>query len=398
MPVSVGSRSSARKPGSQTSLRRRNGQLVIDTLLRRGPTTQADLSRFTGLSTGTISNLVRLLEANEVVACSPTIGSGRRAVAVSLKAKGRVIAGIDIDRAFIRVVICGFDQEVLVERTTPLHVGHDPQTAFGEANELLERALKVIDLDANRLVGIGISVAAAIVGNSRLLAEDVLLPNWEGMDLSELAAKVFPSPCYIENDANLGALAQTTFGPFKDHPNLVYLKLSVGIGAGLIVNHALAPGALGVAGEVGHIPVASFGRVCRCGNRGCLETVASTSAVIADIGRSTRPRRPPDEIGVIKLANARDPAALRALSTAGDAIGIAIAAICNTLNPSAVVIGGILAPVGAPLFDPIYRAFHRAVLPQVANNTALVANQLDSRTEALGAATLAMTRTPVPID
>lgn len=397
MPVKRQTPTSRVKPGSQSALRRRNGQLIIETLARRGPTTQATLSRVTGLSTGTVSNLVKLLEQNEIVSATPTIDSGRRALAIGLRAGGSLVAGVDIDRTQVRVVICALDQTVLVERSSPLDKGHSPQHAVPQAARLVDEALAAEAIPRSKLVGVGISIAAAIEHDSTLLAPDTLLPNWEGVSITKLAARAFNLPCFVDNDANLGALAQVSFGPFKDVTNLAFIKLSVGIGAGLILNRELIRGAMGIAGEIGHTLVSPYGEPCRCGNRGCLETVASTAHIAAAIGRAVHAREPLDDDAVVEIARRRDPAALRVLADAGNAIGIAVASLCSIVNPAVVVIGGSLAPVGAPLLDPIYRAFHRQSLPEVGRRTTLMANQLGVRTEALGAAALAIRQTPVAL-
>lgn len=387
-----------RKPGSQSALRQRNTQLIIDTLARRGPTTQATLSRITGLSTGTISNLVKLLESKEVVTATPTVDSGRRALAIGLRGQGQVVAGIDIDRTSLRVILCSLGHEVLAEEALRLPIGHSPESTFKLAADLVALAMQSSGTSPDQLANVGLSISSAVEHGNVLLIPDPLLPNWEGVSIKALATQYLDKPCHIDNDANLGALAQVTFGPFKEVSNLAFIKVSRGIGAGLLVHGEIVRGATGTAGEIGHTLVVPNGLPCRCGNRGCLETVASTTRILNDIGRSARNRELSDENLIVEMSRKREPAAIRALTEAGYALGISLASLSSLLNPSTVVIGGALAEVGTPLLEPVYRGFHRHCMADLAHRTNLVMNQLGDRTECLGAAALAINRTQVSQD
>ena len=382
------------KPGSQSALRRRNSQLIIDTLARRGPTTQATLSRVTGLSTGTVSNLVKLLESADLVSSTPTIDSGRRALAIGLRAGGRLVAGISVGRNSLRILLSGLDQRIVAEAHAPLPRGHAPADSFAAAARLLDETLTRHQLDPSMVAQVGISLPAVLDRTaSTMLAPDALLPNWEDVVLLPLAEATLGLPCVLDNDANLGALAQVTFGPFKDTADLAYVKVAAGIGAGLILDHELRRGGLGTAGEIGHTMVVSNGEYCRCGNRGCLETLASTTRISARVARELRTSLTDESL--ISLARQREPHTLRALEDAGSSLGVAVASLCSLLNPTAVVIGGTITAVGAPLMDPLYRAFHRQSFSGLAHKTTLVANQLGSRTDALGAIALAIRSVPV---
>lgn len=379
------------KPGSQTALRQRNAQLIVGELARRGPTTQATLSRVIGLSTGTVSNIVKMLEGDHVVKATPTIESGRRALAISLVAGGRFVAGIAIERNRIDVVVAHYDQTVVAEVTTDNDQHRSALETLRRAKSLLVEALDDAALPREGLDAVGISIASVVTLDSTVVAPDPLLPHWGGVTIADLATDLFGVPCFVDNDANASAQAQVTFGPFKDTHDLAFIKLSFGIGAGLIMGDQLVRGSFGLAGELGHVIGNPQGELCRCGNRGCLETVASTVRIAEQLRRATRSREALDNAAVIRLARERDPAALRVLGDAGAAVGRAIAELCLILNPAVVVIGGELTAAGAVMIDPIYRAFHRHSLPELARRTALSANQLGPRTEALGAVALAVT-------
>ena len=158
-------------------------------------------------------------------------------------------------------------------------------------------------------------------------------------------------PVRVDNDANLGALAEHVWGAGDGVDDMIYLKLATGIGAGLVLGGRLYVGVGGTAGEIGHTIIDEHGPVCRCANRGCLETLASGAATV-DLLRPTLG----DDLTlgrVVELTLEGHPAATRVVADAGRHIGRAVANLVNLLNPSRVVVGGEMAACGDVLLDPL---------------------------------------------
>ncbi len=166
---------------------------------------------------------------------------------------------------------------------------------------------------------------------------------------------------HLDNDANLGALAEVTLGAGRNARTAAYVQMSSGIGAGLIVDGLPYHGHRGTAGEIGHMLVDPQGPICRCGNRGCLETFASGPALVELL----RPSHGDDLTveGMIALAHDGDLGARRAIADAGRAVGQVVAGLCNLFNPEMVVIGGDLSTAGDLLIDPLSESVHRYALP-----------------------------------
>lgn len=392
MSISSGSAMTrAHRPGSQTSLRNRNQQRIVQALIRLGPSTQADLARTTGLSTATISNLVTRMVAEGLVDTSPITLNGRRAVSVSLLGKGASIAvGIGFGRRHIRVVLVGTDYRILAEESLPLPQGYLASEGMLLSQDLIVRLLEVAGVGEDALVGIGIGLPGAINQRARRPVAGTVPAGWEGYNLyADLEAR-FSVPVFVDNDANLGAVAELVWGPFGKTANLVYLKVGTGIGSGLILNGAPFSGAAGITGELGHFEVVKDGRACRCGNRGCLEAEASTLAMIE--------RSRPNQMGVtsteglVANALASDIAVLRVIEDAALHIGHVLGDVASILNPEVIVIGGPLAPLGDILLAPIRKGFARRVLPAVADETQLAMSDLNDRGEALGGAVMVFRR------
>ena len=377
------------RPGSQSALRHRNEQLIIATLLERGSVSQAGLARATGLSTATISNIVKAMCADGLAATSPTTSSGRRALAVSLRETPEVAVGIDFGRSHVRMVLASPAFKVKAEKFAQLPVGHLAGESIATAAAMLEELLAESGISRSQVTGAGVGVPGPIDHRTGTVIRGAILPEWVGVNIVAQLEQALGMPVFADNDANLGALAQTTWGEHRATKNLMFLKIGSGIGAGLILNGAVYYGHTGITGEIGHSAIFDQGLVCRCGNRGCLETVASTAVMIELLSRGeTLPLTVHD---IIDRAKSGDAATLRVIDDAGMAVGKAAANVANMINPEMIVVGGPLAPLGETLLAPIRRGLVRHAVPAIGEATAVLMSSLGDRAEALGAISLALT-------
>jgi len=385
--TSAGARAGTQRPGSQSALRHRNRQRIVDTLLGSGPSTQAELSRLTGLSAATVSNLVRIMAAEGAVLTSPTTSSGRRALSVRLADDGAIAVGMDFGRRHLRIVLATPGYTVLAERFVELAPGHEASDGIDLAVDLLQAMLDEQALAPSSVLGVGVGVPGPIDRRTGRVVQGTILPEWVGIDLRALEARIH-HPVLFDNDANLGALAEIAWGPHTSAEDLVFVKVGTGIGAGLVLGGRTFYGARGVTGEIGHGSMIEQGVVCHCGNRGCLETVASTSMMIDLLSRAGQDRVTTAD--VVRNARQGDSATLRVLEDAGVALGRALANLANLINPEVLVIGGPLAGLGEILLQPVSRGLRRHAVPVIGDTTAVVMSSLGDRAEALGAAALVL--------
>ncbi|WP_344299778.1 ROK family transcriptional regulator [Sinomonas flava] len=372
-------------PGSQSALRKLNEQRIVETLMA-GPATQAELSRQTGLSTATVSNIVKVLHDAGVVATEPTTSSGRRALSVRLNSNSAVAVGIDFGRRHLRVVLANLAYEVLAEENITLPLGHEADVSISAAVDLLDSLLEDAGVRRADIVGVGAGIPGPIDHRTGTVAQGAILPEWVGFHLLAHLEERLGLPVFVDNDANLGALSEVTWGPHSGVENLVFVKIGSGIGAGLILNGLLFYGQVGVTGEIGHATIVEHGAVCRCGNRGCLETVASTTTMSELLSRGQPEPLTPDEI--VRRALAGHPAVLRVIDDAGLAVGRALGNVANLINPEVIVIGGPLADLGEILLEPIRRGLLRHAVPLIGETTSVTMSALGARAEVLGAAAL----------
>jgi predicted NBD/HSP70 family sugar kinase len=353
---------------------------------------RAEIARRTGLSRSTVSALVTDLLADGLVverAGMPVVHNehgGRPPILLSFDPSGGAAVGIDFGHSHVRVAVSDLASNLLAERRVTLDTDHDAQDGLEAAAALVGEALAHAGVERSRVIGAGVGLPGPIEQPTGIVGSAAILPGWVGVSAAQEMRSRLELPVAVDNDANLGALAEAAFGAARDARDLVYLKVSSGIGAGLILNGRLYRGTAGLAGELGHRVVAPGGPLCRCGNHGCLETVASSGALVEQL----RPTHGDDldVAGMLALVRAGDGAARDVIAEAGRAIGRAVADLLNLLNPELVVVGGELADAGEVLLGGMREAIAGGALPPAAEHARLVTGVLGRRAPVLGAVAL----------
>jgi predicted NBD/HSP70 family sugar kinase len=387
------------RPGSLEALRQLNRLRILQTLRHRGGASRADVARETGLSRTTVSTLVAALLDEGVVVerpdrmpSAPSRGSGRPATMLTLNPAAGGVVGIDFGHEDIRVGVADLSCTLLTERRYKLDVDDEAGKALDAAAEMANAAIAEAGLERARIAGVGVALSAPVGSRSRKLAWPTVFPGWFGLDVEEELQRRLALPVHVGNDANLGALAEATFGAGRGVNDLVYVMLTSGVGAGLVLAGRLYEGDAGTAGELGHVVVEPGGLVCRCGGRGCLETVAGAAAIVRPLTHSHGPDLTLAD--VVALADAGDVGAQRVLADAGRAVGRSLAGICVVLNPRLVVVGGGIASTCEFLLEGIRETLRRDTSPLV-DPPPVVRSRLSERAEMLGAISLALTNTSV---
>jgi predicted NBD/HSP70 family sugar kinase len=372
--------------GSLRSLRELNRGRVIDALRDRGRASRAEIARATGLSRSTVSSIVSdliesglLSEHAEETGVAHGEAGGRPPVLLSLNPSAGLAVGIDFGHTHLRVAVSDLSHEVLAESRRELDVDHSAQEGLDAAAELVDQVLSEAKADRQGVLGVGMGVPGPINRETGAVGSSSILPGWVGVDAAAEMSRRLRLPVHVENDANLGALAEYVWGSGKGHTDVIYIKLSSGVGAGLLLGGRLHEGAGGTAGEIGHTPAQQGTAICRCGSRGCLETVASARAIAEQLGASRG--EPVSTQGLLELTADGDPAAARLIGEAGREIGVALAWLCNLINPDCVIIGGDLSAAGDLITEPITSA---------AEQVAVVPGVLGERAELLGALALVL--------
>ncbi|WP_300680518.1 ROK family transcriptional regulator [Nocardioides sp.] len=373
-------------PGSHASLRSANQRRVLD-VLRASTTdhTQAELARVTGLAPATVSNIVRDLTAADLVEAEA--GSGRRGSSVRLSRKAGLVAGVDFGHSHIAVAIGTLTGEILAEARERLESTH----AYDDSLKLAARLIRELAPDDAPVMRAAMGIPAPMTEN--VVQGPGILPGWNGADSRAQAEKIFGLPVDVENDANLGALAEHRRGVAHGFHSSVFVKISSGVGAGIMLDDQLFHGASGTAGELGHLTLDAAGPICRCGGRGCLEAYTSINTVLARTAGQL-PAATLDD--VIEAAEAGEASARRALEDAGMHLGWGLASVANLINPEIMVIGGDMARAGELLLESARIGLRRHALDNVAQ-TPVRTSDLGHRASLLGAVLLAAEQTELTL-
>ncbi|GAA5146111.1 ROK family transcriptional regulator [Pseudonocardia eucalypti] len=365
-----------------------NQARLVDALRDAGTMTQAELARFTGLAPSTISNIVRALTSGGLLEVSPTVSRGRTAQAVRLSRSAGLLLAADFGHRHLTVAVADLAYRILGRRRVALEWDHRVDDGLSEVDRLAGELLTELGVDRSALVGVGMGLPAPIDVRTGQVGAPSQLPGWIGVDAAELAGRRLGVSVRVDNDANLGALAEQRWGAGRGAEHLAYLKLSDGVGCGLVIAGRLFRGAIGTAGELGHATMNEFGALCRCGNRGCLETLVATPALLAELARVHE-----DELtsigDVIRLARAGEVTARRVLDDAGQHIGVAVANLCNIFNPDRIVVGGELSQAEDLVLASMSRTLNRQGIPAAAQAAELVLAELGTESQLLGALLLA---------
>ena len=384
-----------RSTGSLRSLRERNRLQVLEVVRGRGSVSRADIARHTGLARSTVSTLVNellgaglLVERGAPEDAEPA--QGRPPVLLSFDPGAGAVLGLHFDHPVLRVAVADLGYTILAEAELPVDVDHDAQDSLDAAVALVDEVLARSGVDRDRLLGAGVGLAGPIDQATGTVGSSAILPGWVGMPVAQELTRRLGLPVHVDNDANVGALAESVLGAGRGASEMAYIMLGSGIGAGLIIGGQVYRGSGGTAGEIGHVLVDEHGPLCRCGNRGCLETYAGADALLDLLRRQHGDALTVD--GLVERARAGDAASQRVSAVAARFVGVAAATLCNQLNPEVLVIGGELAQTGALLLDPLRESIARYAIPAAADDVRVVVGELGERAELRGALVLVLGR------
>ena len=366
---------------------------VIEALFRHPGSSRMQVGEFAGLSRPTVAAVLDELERAGILEQRSELDDdrprpmGRPPIQVRIAPRAAFAVGLDFGHRHIRAAVCDLSGQPVADDFSEAEVDSAPGESLDLAHELVRGLLSRAEADQADVIGVGMGLATPVDAESGHAYVEGILPGWSGMrPAAEMEARL-GLPVKLENDANVGALGEHRFGAARGARDIAYVRLSAGIGLGLILNGAPYRGRLGIAGELGHVrAVADGGVLCRCGHLGCLETIASAAAVADALGVHV-PR-------VVELVEAGDETALRTVAEAGEAVGAAVAAMVNVLNLELVVIGGELAGAGAVLLDPLREAIGASVIAPSRDVVETRVGALGERAEVLGAAALVLAGAP----
>lgn len=373
-----------------------NTNLVLKTIFDNESIGRAEISRITSLTRTTVSDIVaELITEGLVKEVGMGVSTGGKSpILLSLVADSRYLIGLDLARKKFSGAIVNLRGEIRYK------VDHDIQGLDGEA--ALASVYAILDRLTHSsykpLVGIGIGTPGLINTNEGVVVNAVNL-DWKDLSLAHPLQEKYQLPVLVFNDSQAAAMGEYTYG--RDHSaddNLIVINARNGIGAGIIINRQLFQGDGGGAGEIGHVVVVpEGGQLCRCGNRGCLETVASSQALVKRLqalitqSNTEQPLYSKQEITLNSIEQAfinGDPLARQVVQESGQYMGMAISSLVGTLNIQKIVLMGDMTRFGQPWLEEIQQTISHATLSRLAQETQLEIGQLGGNSIILGSSAM----------
>ncbi|WP_165066780.1 ROK family transcriptional regulator [Marisediminicola senii] len=360
-------------------------------ILRDGtPRTRAELAAITGLARSTVALRVDALMRLGLV--SPTADAastgGRPSSQFALDARGKVVLGVDIGASHIHLAVSDLTGRILAEDSTPMAVSSGPDAVLDwvaiAGAALVDGAVR----SPSDLLAVGVGLPGPVEHSTGRPINPPIMPGWDRFDVPAALTSRFGVPVLVDNDVNIMALGERELA-WPDVEHLIFVKVATGIGAGVISGGFLQRGAQGIAGDIGHVQI-SRGRdvLCRCGNHGCLEALASGRALaqaLRDTGLDADGAQ-----AVIDLVKRGNLEAIQAVRQAGRDLGEVLTTCVSLMNPSVIVIGGSMAQAGEHLIAGVREVIYTRSTPLATQHLHITHSSVGPQAAVVGAAMLAI--------
>ena len=349
-------------PAVPGSLRQMNRLALLQMLRAEGPISKAELAKRSAISRPTVSKVVDDLHADglaEIVGtAAPSAAGGKPATLYRFNSGAVRVGAILLAVDGVSVAICDGDAHLLVKQYHHFSGDHSPQTITSIIIGMLSELLCQLSLSSDELMGIGIGIPGLTDTLNGIVSFAPHLPGWQDIPLRQWLAEAFDVPVWLDNDCHVQALAERYRGQGRDCDSLICVETGVGMAAAFFFHGQLYRGPGNTAGEVGHMTIQEDGPPCECGNRGCWESLASTSwlakqaiKALEEGRQSSMPLLGTVEAqaaAVYQAAQAGDALALELVGHQASHFGIGIANLVNAFNPQRIIIHGDTIAGGAP--------------------------------------------------
>lgn len=377
-------------PGTEHSAPDHGGSLAragdLFQLLRDGKArTRAELALTTGLARSTVAARIDALIASGLVGAAGEANSsgGRPPSRFAFNPAARAVLAVDVGATHVIVAVTDLSGRVLAERRLAQDVAAGPEAVLSRVIKAGRALLEQAGRDPRDLAGVGIGLPGPVEHATGKPVKPPIMPGWDGFDVVPYVQRSLPVPVLVDNDVNIMALGERS-AHWPEHGNFLFIKVATGIGSGIISNGELQRGANGTAGDLGHVRVPRGDDVlCRCGNYGCLEALASGPAVARELAHEGLAAEKGSD--VLRLVAEGNLQAIQALRQAGRDLGDVLATVVNLLNPSVIVIGGSLGQAGEHLMAGVREVVYRRSLPLATTHLRIAVSMAGDQAAILGA-------------
>jgi glucokinase len=313
---------------------------------------------------------------------------GRPSAAFEFNGRDNLVLAVDLGANHATYAVTDLDGQVLAHATDPVRIADGPQVVMDLVQRRLAELLTGLGLADRPVTAVGIGLPGPVDTGSGRPTSPPIMPGWDGYDVRRVLGERFGALVFVDNDANVLALGERAVA-YPDVDHLIYVKVATGIGSGIISGGRLLHGADGAAGDLGHAYSTAAGdRMCRCGNQGCLESVAGGLAIAATLRAQGVPAESPQDI--VDLVRQGNLPTVQALRAAGRALGTVLATCTALLNPRVLVLGGEIVDVGEPLLAGVRESVYSRALPLASRDLRVTVARSGALGGVIGASRLAI--------
>lgn len=396
--------------GSFQWMKSLNRSTILNMIRLHGPISRAEIAKLTKLTPPTVTNIVgELLESRLVVESELGESSGgRKPVMLRINSSAFYVVGVSADAKKVRAVTATLDGRVVQQAEVKITNRPDAEQFLQTLVEIIHRVIGQTNADRESFLGIGVGMHGLVdprIGLS-IFAPNLHLRN---IPIKDRLEDEFSLPVEVENDVNALALGESWFGQGQGVDSFICVYVSTGVGAGIILDHQLYHGASFTAGEIGHTTIDCNGPQCSCGNFGCLEALTSGPALAARVQQAIASGKTSllsewtsgnaEQIYgklIYQAARQGDAVAVEALRETGKYLGIGIANLINTFNPSRIILSGGISKAGDFVLQPLRETVAERALQTPAQAASIVVTQLGENGKAIGAFTLLLQKLFAP--
>ncbi len=373
--------------GNRDLIRSINRSILLNVIKTEGSVSRVALAHMTGLSAATVTTITGQLIQEGLIFEKATGDStgGRPPIMLALNPRGGFVIGIKLMEDHVVGAITDLNATILAKDSVILQ-DKQVDTSVDTISALVTRLVQSSGIKKKQLMGVGVGLAGVVDFTEGVVRQNPIF-GWKNIHLRDLLEARLRVPVYIDNDVNTLTLSEKWLEPGQIEDNFIVVTLGRGIGMGIVINGQIYRGKGGGAGEFGHIMVDPEGDRCDCGRIGCLETLLSDRALVAEAGKKIG-----DSVSdidkLLELVKAGNLAATNILAKAGKVLGRQIANLVNLFDPKLIIISGEGIRLGEVFFSAVRSSFIEGVMPGLAEDTEIRVNSWGDDIWALGAASL----------
>ncbi len=380
-----------------------NRKKILKVIEETGRLSRVEIKNILKIDGKTVTNIANGLIADGLLVSTgdSSYTGGRRRDLLTLNSEYGYLIGIHLGVYFIRGILTDFKYNIVAEIKTPITPKESKVNLISKIKKTLQFLAQNKNIKKEKILGIGFAANGFYNFETGWWIDSVNNMHWKNVEIKKILKEQLDVPIYLENSSRVMTLAEERFGGAKKKENFIYIELGEGIGCGIIISGRLYRGANSIAGELGHTIVVPNGQLCSCGNRGCLETVASGWAInklikekISDGAKSEIIKFCDDNLDnintdmVFKAFRNGDKLATEVLEMATDYLSIGIANLVNLFNPNSIFMGGHFATLGSSYLTKTKDKIKKYTMPLVFRNVEILTTSLDNSAAVMGVTTL----------